>query len=66
MTAGREISRTDAAPGLANFAALNRGHALYAKLCAQSHDAMGARTLTVIPAAGMADKANLLALLLTF
>ena len=33
-----------------DFAALNRGHALYSKLCAQCHDAMGARTLTVIPA----------------
>ena len=32
-----------------DFAAVNRGRAVYLNQCAQCHDAKGARTLTVIP-----------------
>ena len=42
-------TKPPASPYRPDSAAVNRGHALYVKLCAQCHAATGARTLTVIP-----------------
>jgi hypothetical protein len=42
-------TKPPASPYRPDLAAVDRGHALYAKLCADCHAATGARTLTVIP-----------------
>jgi mono/diheme cytochrome c family protein len=42
-------TKPPASPHRPDFAAVNRGHALYTRLCAQCHDSAGARVFTVIP-----------------
>jgi hypothetical protein len=42
-------ARPPASPYRPDLTAVNRGHSLYTKLCAQCHDSAGDRVLTVIP-----------------